>query len=88
MYKYSPTHPSISEDKKHLPRIKNMKLLNKNLLSPASSQNTSFTQASITINLQKRPISIPKLNTRSVFSSKNRSVERNAEDLEYLDDYR
>ena len=88
MYKYSPTNSSISEEKKHLPRIRNMHFLNKGTPSPTSSRNTSFTQASFTIAPQKRTISIPRLNTRTVLSSKNRSVERNAGDLEYLDDYK
>ena len=71
-----------------MPRIKNLHFFGVGTPSPTSSRNTSFTQASFTIAPLNRPIKIPRLNTRTVLSSKNKSAERNIGDLEYFEDYK
>ena len=88
MHKYTPITSSRPELRARLPRFKNLNCFYAGTPSPTNSGNSIFTQASFTITPSKGPIKVPRLNTRTILSSKNRSVERSADDLECLDDYK
>lgn len=87
MNKYSPKDSSSSALKPRFPRLHTLNI-SAGILSPNFSGNSSFTQASFSIAPINRGIKIPKLNTRTVLSSKSKIIKPNADDLEFFENYK